>query len=401
MEIDYKGIAKRLMRGDTPSQVAFDMHVDIRTVEATRDRVVDTGSVFPSKPGTKPGSVLQHKRKTTVGQDNRVKPTIMKERGGRFEFTARMLTTKLGMKVSRVVGGRRIREKGFRAFRPARKEQYDKDERRQRKRYAQRYRIRAKAQWRRTVFLDEHYFTFSTGKTRSRQVHSRKRFVYRLKGGGKKERYHPDCVAPSRGKYVRGGTQVGMSCAIYRGKPLVCKPCSAYVAATKVPTKTIRRTAKGKRVGRPPKKHKGGPKKRGYDRFAHAAFLKEVAEKAHKIDPGALLCLQDGVPLHWAPACMEVIEAESMHFTDDHPTYSPDLNCIENSFAEADADMAKIPESEFPTTVSEAVAKFQSVYRRLCPEGYATSEQYFLGLANSMPERMEDTVKAKGGATRW
>jgi len=83
---------------------------------------------------------------------------------------------------------------------------------------------------------------------------------------------------------------------------------------------------------RPPKKK--SPKSvrtRGYDQYAHAAFLKEVAEAAHETDPGPVFCVQDGVNLHWAPAAQDAIPEGGLSFTDGHPAYSPDLNCVENA----------------------------------------------------------------------
>jgi len=75
-----------------------------------------------------------------------------------------------------------------------------------------------------------------------------------------------------------------------------------------------------------------------------------------------------------------------------HPTYSPDVNPVENSFAEADDGMAKIPDANFPTTVRGCVAKFTQIYKNLRPEGHATSESYFLALADSMPARMQAVI---------
>ena len=105
--------------------------------------------------------------------------------------------------------------------------------------------------------------------------------------------------------------------------------------------------------------------------------------------------------LHWAPAAKEAAEAGELEFTDGHPTYSPDVNPVENSFAEADDGMAKIPDANFPTTVRGCVAKFTQIYKNLRPEGHATSESYFLALADSMPARMQAVIDAKGAATRY
>ena len=158
-------------------------------------------------------------------------------------------------------------------------------------------------------------------------------------------------------------------------------------------------------MGRPPKKGEKRKKKkegsaRGYDQWAHAAFLKEVVAAARKIQPrGKLKALQDGVALHWAAGCDKII-AKEFEFTRGHPGYSPDLNCVEWSFGMADRQFFKIPAKDAPKKLPETIALYQKTYRSLKHKKLGM-EYSLLGLADTQVQRMRDCVAAGGGATRW
>ena len=159
-----------------------------------------------------------------------------------------------------------------------------------------------------------------------------------------------DCVRPKKGKMTRGGTSVKHTIAVLQGRILVCKPCSKYItsSADSVPKPKAPKLSKnGKRLGRRPKPNNNKKvKKRGYDGWAHAAFLADVAGEARAqlgLGPLAPLDLvQDGVPLHWSPPAQKVLDEKGFHPTESHPGYSPDLNPIENAFGGAERELSKL-----------------------------------------------------------
>jgi len=75
-----------------------------------------------------------------------------------------------------------------------------------------------------------------------------------------------------------------------------------------------------------------------------------------------------------------------------HPLQSPDLNPIEHLWNEVDRRMRRAERK--PTSKSNLWEKIQEIW-------YSIDVDVVKKLICSMPERVADVYKAKGGYTRW
>ena len=106
-------------------------------------------------------------------------------------------------------------------------------------------------------------------------------------------------------------------------------------------------------------------------------------------------------PLHWAPEAAAATKTSKLAFVANRKaTYSPDLNPIENLFANAEDYMLKKHfgngEGEGP---AETVAATWQRFLDACAHVAAKGE--IANMAKSMPKRCKDVIEAKGGATKW
>lgn len=77
----------------------------------------------------------------------------------------------------------------------------------------------------------------------------------------------------------------------------------------------------------------------------------------------------------------------------DWPPYSPDLNPIENIWTFVKQQLCKFETA--PKSMHELWERVQRVWN------YKITSEYCLKLVESMPERLEAVINAKGGQTKW
>ena len=77
------------------------------------------------------------------------------------------------------------------------------------------------------------------------------------------------------------------------------------------------------------------------------------------------------------------------------PTYSPDLNCIENLFSVADTHVLKKHKEGPASSKGETCERFEEYVRGL--EGTGVVRK----LVNSMPRRMQACIESEGGPTPY
>lgn len=389
----------------------------MRTVEECVERLKATGSVLPEKPGVKPGTVIRTKRKTTAWADNRVRPTIKKNRGGINEYTVLMCQDDVGgsmKKIHRTNVNRRINRKdnkttgpknGFTARKPRRKEQYSRKSRLSRQAWARKYEKWQKQQWRKMVFLDEHGMTCPSHKTGSRQLHAAKKRVWLEEGDNPLDN---EFVAPKEGKGVMGGTPVKMQFAILDDEFIVNELCSFYSSRSEPPKPPPPKLTKsGKTLGRPRKPVvQKDIKRRNYDDAAHALFLEEmhaIASIKLNLDKNGgeiqvihLRVYQDGLPLHRAPLSKKT--AQKLKMVIHGPPscgYSPDTNPIENLFGILDARLLELQKKKRCKNKTEWVERVRKVAKEMGLDGTVRKT------IDTMEERCAALIAAKGGPTDY
>jgi len=396
----WKQIGLDLMNGLTPCDVAFKYNMQERTIIEAKKRFATTGCILPRKPGVKKASKFQHRRKTTAAKDKGVKKYVVKHRTGQRKdqtLTSKMIKVGLQLNVHISQISRRIKEQGGRAYRPLRKEDYTQGEMDKRLAHSQSLVDLTPDQWMRCSMVDEHDTVHSNGRTGSRQLQSKKTHVYAFDG---ESRLQPGMTAPKRGKNTRGGTAIKYTTAILNGKVLVNKTCQSYIDGTqhliKKPKPTLSKN--GKRLGRPPMAKKS--KKRGYDSLAHSHFLKDVAAAARvelgRANGSYIALLQDGLNLHWAPEAKEVIRTHKILAIDSHPTYSPDMNGIEEVFAHGEEEMQKITHAKgLASTPEETKERWEAAVKAVETNGTIKK------IMRHMPDVFAECIANSGGPTSY
>ena len=143
----------------------------------------------------------------------------------------------------------------------------------------------------------------------------------------------------------------------------------------------------------------GTRKKRGYDRFAHAKFLEELADsarKALKVPAQEFVSVyQDGVRLHWADECVKVAQQKKLSLFKCDAGYSPDTNPVENIFGIIEERLGKLQGKKRATSKAEHIARFKKVMGEVQEEGLLAKT-----LA-SMPKRCKLLIEAEGGPIKY
>ena len=109
----------------------------------------------------------------------------------------------------------------------------------------------------------------------------------------------------------------------------------------------------------------------------------------------ALVGLQDGAKFHWGPEAKDAATKAVLVFFKDYPAYSPDLNPIENVFAIVDAELAKQAVRSKAKNARETEKRAQKIAERI------SKTDYIENMISSMPNRLQEVIKAKGGPTRY
>jgi len=399
----WKAVGTDLLSGMSHSAAAFKHNVAKQTIADAIERFRETGSLLPRPCGVEEGTVVRAKRKTKAADEGKVRKTIRKNRGGVLQYTVPQIQRDVGgtfVGIHRTTANRRINEKGFHAVPPTKKEGYSPSARAARVLWAKAYRAWTAARWARMSFLDEHQLTMPS-KGDSRQIIARKRSVW--VEDDEEDIYLPDLCAPAPGKNTLGGTSIKCQFAILGDEfILAAVKLTGYRDRTTKPKKVVKLSKNGVRLGRTPKTQKGpkAAKARGYDNWAHALCLEELAAAA-RAKLGARSCTpvlvyQDGLRLHWADApekAMETFRIEAHR----PPScgYSPDCNPIENLFFILDDRMAKLQVAEPLHTVEAYIARAQEVCAEMSKDGTVART------IATMPQRCQDIIANQGAATKW
>lgn len=104
---------------------------------------------------------------------------------------------------------------------------------------------------------------------------------------------------------------------------------------------------------------------------------------------GEVLFVQDGAPAHRARATKKYLEERNVRCL-NHPAQSPDLNPIENLWAHLKREVSKNPAS----SKSDLIKKLEDIW-------YDIDPLVVQKLYESMPKRLQQVKKNKGGHTKY
>ena len=109
--------------------------------------------------------------------------------------------------------------------------------------------------------------------------------------------------------------------------------------------------------------------------------------------PGLAVFMQDWAPPHTATATQTWCEENLPNFIGKHewPGNSPDLNCIENLWSILDSEAYKDPR---PSTMAQLRRRLHYAWRTISP-------QHIVSLIHSMPKRIKNVIKNKGGPSGY
>ena len=109
--------------------------------------------------------------------------------------------------------------------------------------------------------------------------------------------------------------------------------------------------------------------------------------------PGLAVFMQDGATPHTAAATQTWCDENLPNFIrkDEWPGNSPDLNCIENLWSILDSEAYKDPR---PSTMTQ-------LRRRLLYAWRTIPQKHIVSLIHSMPNRIKNVIKNKGGPSGY
>ena len=278
--------------------------------------------------------------------------------------------------------GRILWEDDLKARVPAAKEQYTEAERASRLAYANAGEARPLGFFDGVCYTDEVRVIWARGATLRRLLGKRVRFVYRRPG----ERFHPDCIKSRHMKNNYDGISLKFFVAVAWGQLVINAEASHYLHLSQTAKKQI-------------------------DQNCYAKYLEHLAdayrEKFNELNEGGLTdidttritLLQDNWRVHTAPESLRAAVRKRIDIIEGQPTRSPDLNPIENVFAElarrldilyADPAKANVGRAEFVDDVNETLEAMQDegLLARICCDA-------------TMRKRFAAVKDANGGATHY
>lgn len=249
------------------------------------------------------------------------------------------------------------------------------------------------SKWVRLIYTDEHDIIHPVGKSGSRQIHSRKRSVWKKADGS--ERHHNDCVRPKPGKNCQGGKHFKVCAAICNGRMLAVEPVKKLIEkrdAKPLVVKPQAMSKNGKAIGRPRTAKKKAKK---FDGLAYAEFIPTLAKAAREelgVGPEvALVSIYDNASWHWTAEVRKAMAESNVHFLEDYPARSPSCNPIENIFGIAENAFMRMHVKRRPKSEEETLQRFNGA----CDE--AQSKGHIKKTMASMPKRLEVLIEADGG----
>ena len=278
--------------------------------------------------------------------------------------------------------GRILWEDDLKARVPAAKEQYTEAEKASRLAYANAGEARPLGFFDGVCYTDEVRVIWARGATLRRLLGKRVRFVYRRPG----ERFHPDCIKARHMKNNYDGISLKFFVAVAWGQLVINADAADYLHLSE--------SARGQ-----------------IDQNCYARYLEHLAHayraKFNELNEGGLTdidttritLLQDNWRVHTAPESLAAAVRKRIDIIEGQPTRSPDLNPIENVFAElarrldilyADPAKANVDRAEFVDDVNETLQAMndEGVLARICCDA-------------TMRKRFAAVKDANGGATRY
>jgi hypothetical protein len=123
--------------------------------------------------------------------------------------------------------------------------------------------------------------------------------------------------------------------------------------------------------------------------------------EALEVDESTLIWgIQVNVRLHRTEDAKEAAEGANMRMLPGYPSYSPDLNVIENMFGVVlrrmgVMDLTNPVKGRGEARKQNALQRFRDLLQGEVAKGALTT------LARSMPRRLAAVIKAKGGPTKY
>ena len=111
----------------------------------------------------------------------------------------------------------------------------------------------------------------------------------------------------------------------------------------------------------------------------------------YELDRGTIILQHDNDPKHVCKVVQKWLLRSDLKVL-DWPSSSPDLNPIEHLWSEVERRLRRLspPPSSLPALWDKLQDVWNSIEAEVCQRFIAT-----------MPERIKDVIKAKGGHTRW